>query len=154
MRQSRIRRYLKAGMLPQLRVLEAVARHGSFTRAADELHMAQPTASLHIKKLTETVGLPLLEHVGKRVVPTAAGRALGATCTEIMGALARLDETLSDLRELRSGPDRREHEREHVVPRLLAELCAPPRASKRRSSVARRGVALPGTDDLYVCTHL
>ena len=58
MQQGKIRRYLKHGMLPQLRVFEAVARHGSFTRAAEELYLAQPTVSVQIRKLTETVGLP------------------------------------------------------------------------------------------------
>ena len=56
MQQGRIRRYLKHGTLPQLRVFEAVARHGSFTRAAEELYLAQPTVSVQIRKLTETVG--------------------------------------------------------------------------------------------------
>ena len=55
--QPDIRRYLKHGTLPQLRALEAAARLGSLTRAADELHMAQATASVQIKKLSETVGL-------------------------------------------------------------------------------------------------
>ena len=50
MPQSKIRRYLKHGTLPQLSAFEAVARHGNFTRAAEELHMAQPTVSVHIKK--------------------------------------------------------------------------------------------------------
>ena len=59
MPHSRIRRYLKHGILPQFAVFEASARLGSFTRAAEELHMAQPTVSAQIKKLTETVGLPL-----------------------------------------------------------------------------------------------
>jgi DNA-binding transcriptional LysR family regulator len=103
MQRGTLRRYLRHGMLPQLRVLEAVARHGSFTRAAEELHMAQPTVSLHIKKLTQTIGTPLLEHVGKRMHPTAAGRALCAACEEILSSFARFDDTLSDLRELNSG---------------------------------------------------
>ena len=59
---SSIRRYLKHGMLPQLAVFEASARLGSFSRAAEELHLAQPTVSVQIKKLTETVGLPLFAH--------------------------------------------------------------------------------------------
>jgi DNA-binding transcriptional LysR family regulator len=159
MRQSKIQRYLKAGMLPQLRVLEAVARHGSFTRAAAELHIAQPTASLHIKKLTETVGLPLVEQVGRRVVPTAAGHALGATCTEIMGALARLDETLSDLRELRSGSLRiaASTSEEYVVPRLLAEFVRRHRGIEASIQVLPCAAVLArlaeDMDDLYVCTH-
>jgi DNA-binding transcriptional LysR family regulator len=76
MLHSAIRRYLKHGTLPQLRVFEAAARLGSLTRAAEELHIAQPTASVQIKKLTETVGLPLFEQVGKRVYLTEAGQRL------------------------------------------------------------------------------
>ena len=76
MPQANIRRYLKHGTLPQLRVFEASARLGSFARAAEELHMAPPTASVQIKKLTETIGLPLFEQVGKRIYLTDAGRRL------------------------------------------------------------------------------
>src|SRR5262245_54091177 len=103
MRQSRIRRYLRHGMLPQLLVFEAIARHGSFTRAAEELHLAQPTVSGHIRKLTETVGVPLLEQIGKRVHPTTAGRELYAACREIFRTLEGVEDTLADLRGLAAG---------------------------------------------------
>ena len=76
MSQPDIHRYLRHGTLPQLRLFEAAARLGSFTRAAQELHMAQPTASVQIKKLSETVGVPLFEQVGKRLYLTDAGRRL------------------------------------------------------------------------------
>ncbi len=71
-----IHRYLRHGTLPQLHLFEATARLGNFTRAAEELHMAQPTASVQIKKLSETIGVPLFEQVGKRVYLTDAGRRL------------------------------------------------------------------------------
>jgi len=103
MLQQNIRRYLKHGTLPQLRVFEASARLGSFTRAAQELHMAQPTASVQIKKLTETVGLPLFEQVGKRVYLTDAGQRLYAGCHDVFRALSTLEETLTDMRGLDSG---------------------------------------------------
>src|SRR5262245_4938045 len=103
MRQSRIRRYLRHGMLPQLQVFEAITRHGSYTRAAGELHLAQPTVSGHIRKLTDTVGLPLLEQVGKRVHPTTAGRELYAACQEIFRTLEGVEDALSGLRGLTTG---------------------------------------------------
>ena len=103
MLQPGIRRYLKHGTLPQLRVFEASARLGSLTRAADELHIAQPTASVQIKKLTETVGLPLFEHVGRHVYLTDAGQRLYAGCHDIFRALSTLDETLNGLRAIGSG---------------------------------------------------
>ena len=103
MLQSGIRRYLKHGTLPQLRVFEASARLGSLTRAAEELHIAQPTASVQIKKLTETVGLPLFEHVGRHVYLTDAGQRLYEGCHEVFRALSTVDESLNGLRAMESG---------------------------------------------------
>jgi DNA-binding transcriptional LysR family regulator len=98
-----IRRYLKHGTLPQLRVFEASARLGSLARAAEELHIAQPTASVQVRKLSETVGLPLFEQVGKRIYLTEAGKRVYAGCSDLFGALARLEDTLTDMRGLGSG---------------------------------------------------
>lgn len=101
MRQSRIRRYLKHGTLPQLRVFDAVTRHGSFTRAAEELYMAQPTVSVQMKKLAETVGAPLFEQEGRRIQLTAAGRELHSACEDIFRTLSEVEAALSDIRELK-----------------------------------------------------
>ena len=103
MLQANIRRYLKHGTLPQLRVFEASARLGNFSLAALELHMAQPTASVQIKKLTETIGLPLFEQVGRRVYLTDAGQRLYAGCQEVFRALSTIEETLNGLRATESG---------------------------------------------------
>jgi DNA-binding transcriptional LysR family regulator len=121
MLQANIRRYLKHGTLPQLRVFEASARLGNFSLAALELHMAQPTASVQIKKLTETVGLPLFEQVGRRVYLTDAGQRLYAGCYEVFRALSTIEETLNGLRTTERG-----HLRlavcstgKHFAPRML-----------------------------------
>lgn len=98
-----IRRYLKHGTLPQLRVFEASARLGSLARAAQELHIAQPTASVQVRKLSETVGLPLFEQVGKRIYLTEAGKQVYAGCNDVFHALARLEEMLTEMRGLDSG---------------------------------------------------
>lgn len=103
MPQSKIRRYLKHGTLPQLSVFEAVARLGSFTRAAEELYMAQPTVSVQIKKLGESIGLPLFEQVGRKTHLTDAGRLLYATCEEMFAALTRVEDRFADLRGLKAG---------------------------------------------------
>jgi DNA-binding transcriptional LysR family regulator len=103
MSQPDIHRYFRHGMLPQLRLFEASARLGSFTRAARELHMAQPTASVQIKKLSETVGIPLFEHVGRRLYLTEAGRRLHASCEEVFRVFAALEASLADMRALESG---------------------------------------------------
>jgi len=103
MRQRRIRRYLKHGTLPQFSVFEAVARLASYTRAGEELYLAQPTVSVQIKKLTETIGTPLFEQVGKRIHLTEAGRALHEACRDIFSRLAAVEDRLADIRGLSAG---------------------------------------------------
>lgn len=103
MRLPDIRRYLRHGTLPQLRAFEASARLGSFTRAAEELHMAQATASVQIKKLTETVGLALFEQVGKRILLTEAGERVYTGCAEVFRAFCNLEQALCELRGVASG---------------------------------------------------
>ena len=122
MPHNEIRRYLRHGTLPQLRVFEAVARLRSYTRAAEELHIAQPTVSVQVKKLTATVGLPLLEQVGKRIHITAAGQELYRTCIELFGTLSGMERGLSNLRGLTAGSLRLAvtSTGKYIAPRLLA----------------------------------
>jgi len=103
MSPTNIHRYLRHGTLPQLRLFEATARLQSFTRAAEELHMAQPTASVQVKKLSATIGVPLFEQVGKRVYLTDAGRRLYECCHEVFRVFATLEESLAGMRALESG---------------------------------------------------
>ena len=103
MPQSKIRRYLRHGTFPQLSVFEAVARLGSFTRAAEELYMAQPTVSVQIKKLTETIGLPVLEQVGKSVRLTPVGKELQSVCSEIFATMTRFEKKVADMRGMQTG---------------------------------------------------
>jgi DNA-binding transcriptional LysR family regulator len=101
--QPDIHRYFRHGTLPQLHLFEATARLGSFTRAAQELHMAQPTASVQMKKLSETVGVPLFEQVGKRLYLTEGGRKLYESCQELIRTFEGLEASLAAMRTLESG---------------------------------------------------
>jgi DNA-binding transcriptional LysR family regulator len=103
MPQPDIHRYFRHGTLPQLHLFEATARLGSFTRAAQELHMAQPTASVQMKKLTETIGVPLFEQLGKRLYLTDAGRRLYESCQELIRTFESLEGSLAAMRNLESG---------------------------------------------------
>lgn len=82
----------------QLRALAEIVRRGSFSRAAEALHLSQPAVSLQIRQLEEACGLPLLERAGKRALPTEAGRRLLAQSEP---ALAALDAAMQDLRASR-----------------------------------------------------
>ena len=83
--------------LRQLQIFEAVVRLGGYTRAAQSLHLTQPTVSMQIKKLSEALGLPLLEQVGRQARPTAAGRDVYTTAQEILDKMMALGESASEL---------------------------------------------------------
>jgi DNA-binding transcriptional LysR family regulator len=82
----------------QLKVFEAVARHLSFTRAAEELFLTQPAVSMQVKQLEQHIGLPLFEQVGKKVSLTEAGREMQFYSRAIMQLLDEADEVLDGLR--------------------------------------------------------
>jgi DNA-binding transcriptional LysR family regulator len=98
-----INRFVRHATLRQLQLLEAIVRLGSFTRAAEEMFLTQPTVSMQIKKLTDTVGMPLFLHVGRSVEPTDAGREVYAACRTILRTLSDLEIKLADLKGLKSG---------------------------------------------------
>ena len=94
---------IRHATLRQFQVFEAIYRLGSFTRAAEELFLTQPTVSMQIKKLTDAMGLPLFEHVGRNVEPTEAGNELYDACRSMFETLANLEMKLSDLKGLKRG---------------------------------------------------
>lgn len=94
---------IRHATLRQFQVFEAIYRQGSFTRAAEELFLTQPTVSMQIKKLTEAVGLPLFEHVGRKVEPTEAGEELYSACRTMFETLSNLEMKVSDLKGLKRG---------------------------------------------------
>ena len=116
---------LKHSTLHQLKVFEAVARHHSFTRAAEELFLTQPTVSMQVKQLTKAVGMPLFEQVGKRLSLTQAGEELVKTCREIFEKLDQFEMTVADLKGLKQGRLRVAviTTAKYFVPRLLGPFC-------------------------------
>jgi DNA-binding transcriptional LysR family regulator len=86
-----------------LRLFEAVARRLSFTRAAEELSLTQPTVSMQIKQLADDIGAPLFEQIGKKISLTDAGRELYETTREITDALNRFEMRMADLRGMKQG---------------------------------------------------
>ena len=159
MQQSKIRRYLKHGTLPQLSVFEAVSRLGSYTRAAEELYMAQPTVSVQIKKLTDTIGLPLFEQLGKRVHLTDAGRELYATCQGIFKTLNTAEDNFANLRGLKSGRLRLAASTtgKYFAPRLLAAFVQQHPGIEVSLQIHHRETLLDrmseNADDLYIFTN-
>lgn len=111
--------------LHQFKVFEATARHGSFTRAAEELFLTQPTVSMQVKQLTKAVGLPLFEQVGKKLYLTDAGRELFSTCQDIFSRLDQLEMRVADMKGMKQGQLRLAviTTAKYFVPRLLGPFC-------------------------------
>ncbi|NJM96665.1 MAG: LysR family transcriptional regulator [Phormidesmis sp. RL_2_1] len=111
--------------LHQLKVFEATARHGSFTRAAEELYLTQPTVSIQVKQLTKAIGLPLFEQIGKRLYLTEAGKKLLETCQEIFNGLEQFEMSVADLKGMKQGRLNLAviTTAKYFVPRLLGPFC-------------------------------
>lgn len=89
--------------LRQIQVFQAVAQTENFTRAAELLHMTQPAISMQIKQLEDNTELSLFERQGKRIVMTAAGRAMHAYTCEILAQYQGMIETLKELKNVHQG---------------------------------------------------
>jgi DNA-binding transcriptional LysR family regulator len=79
----------------RLRVIDAVARHGSVTAAAKELHYSQPSVSHHLARLEAETGAQLLQRVGRGIRLTQAGQLLADRAAEIIGRIDAADAELS-----------------------------------------------------------
>ena len=156
MPRAKLRRYFRHGLFPQLIVFEAVARLGSVTRAAEELHLAQPTVSMQIKKLAETLEVPLFEQRGRKLYLTAAGEEVRRLCLEAIDCLSKAEERIAALRAAKPDVLRlaAEPEAQAVAARLLADFCAGHPGVQASLHIADRAELLTrftaAQDDVYL----
>lgn len=116
---------MRHGTLRQLEVFEAIVRYGSYTRAAEELFLTQPTVSMQIKKLTDAVGLPLFEQIGKKIYLTDAGKELHEMNQYIFKCFERFEMIAADMKGMKTGKLRLAvvTTAKYFVPRLLGMFC-------------------------------
>lgn len=147
---------LRHATLHQLRIFLSVARHGSFARAAAAMHLSPPTLSLQVKQLSETVGQPLFEQLGKKIFLTAAGQTLAQACEDIESRMERLSQDLAMLQGVERGSLRVAilTTVKYTVPKLLGSFCvAHPgidvamQVGNRENLLQRLG---SNQDDLYI----
>lgn len=147
---------LRHATLHQLRTFHAVAQHGSFARAAEALHLSPPTLSLQVKQLSESVGQPLFEQLGKKIYLTAAGRTLAAACQDIEARMERLGEDLAALQGVERGSVKLAilTTVKYTVPKLLGGFCAAHPGIDVAMLVGNREMLLQrlanNQDDLYI----
>jgi DNA-binding transcriptional LysR family regulator len=90
-------RLARTTTLRQLQILLTVVQHGSYTRAAESLHLTQPTVSMQVRKLAEAMGAELFETSGRRLVLTREGELLLDAAGDIFDRLSRLEEECQEL---------------------------------------------------------
>jgi DNA-binding transcriptional LysR family regulator len=147
---------MRHATLRQLKVFEAIARLRSVTRAAAELHLTQPTVSIQLRQLTEMVGMPLLEQIGKKLYLTQAGQELQATCRAMFEQLERFEGVIGDLQGTKRGRLRVAAitTAQYFIPRLLGSFFERYPEIELALEITNRGQVLrrlaDNTDDLYV----
>ncbi len=116
---------MRQSTLHQLKVFETVARLTSITRAAEELSLTQPTVSMQIKQLTQNVGVPLFEQIGKKLYLTESGQELLVTCRDIFDSLSRFEMKINDFQGMKQGKLKLATitTTKYFMPRALAPFC-------------------------------
>jgi len=89
--------------LQQLEYFLAAFRHGSFTGAAEELRLAQPSLSEQVRRLEAELGVALFARVGRGLAPTDAGRELRPHAERTLAAAEAARQSVVAVRELRGG---------------------------------------------------
>src|SRR6202045_5517886 len=83
-----------------LRIFESVARHASFSRAAEELHVSQPYVSNQIHELEDKLRITLFRRVGRRVYLTESGILLNRHAKDLLQRIAATERETAELREV------------------------------------------------------
>jgi len=140
----------------QLRLFLALADTGSVSRAAHQCHVTQPTASMQLKEVSDSVGVPLYEVISRRVHLTDAGRDLARTARSIVDEWASFEQKIDATQGLTRGKLRVAvvSTAKYFVPRLLGTFCANyPEIDISLEVLNRDGVVQrlrDNQDDLYI----
>jgi DNA-binding transcriptional LysR family regulator len=113
---------MKNATLRQLRVFAAAARHQSFGKAAQELHLTPPAVSMQIRELEEQVGLPLFDRSTRQVTLTVTGEYLLVYVRKVLATLKDAEDAIARFRGLETGRVSigMVSTAKYFVPRLLA----------------------------------
>jgi len=142
--------------LRQLHLFSALARLKSITAVARHFHVTQPTVSMQMKELAESVGLPLYEVIGKVIYLTPAGIEMQATAQAMLSELEGFQQRIDDIKGFRRGKLTVAvvSTAEYFVPGLLGDFCARyPEVDIALEVLNRNGVIHRlehNLDDLYI----
>ena len=143
----------------QLRLLLALAEHGSITGAARACHVTQPTVSMQLKELADSVGLPLYEKIGQRVYLTEVGQSLVRTARAMVEEWTAFEQEILAMQGLHRGKLRVAvvSTAKYFVPRILGAFCARhPEIEIALEVNNREGIVArlrDNRDDLYILSR-
>ena len=147
---------LRHATLHQLKIFNTLAYHLSVVRTAESLHLSPPAVSIQIKQLSESVGQPLMDQVGKKLYLTAAGEILAQACRDIFTRIETVSQELDSLNNLEQG-----HVRialittaKFFIPRILGKFCEKYPGVEPSLFIGNRKAVLErladNKDDLYI----
>ena len=126
-----------------------MARHGSVSRAAAELHLTQPAVSMQMKQLEDQIGLALIDQIGKKMVLTEAGQELRGRAADIAARMSDLNAAMDGFRDLQRGILRLAvvSTANYFLPRILADYSARHPGVRISLRVANRAAVLSALAD-------
>ncbi|BBB27968.1 LysR family transcriptional regulator [Neptunomonas japonica] len=149
----------RIGTFRQLEILLAVYQTGSITAASKKLFLTQPTVSMQLKKLSDAVGVPIYNHVGRKLVFTQAGLEVINSARDVLNGIERLEMKLSDIQGLKAGTLRLAvvTTAKYFIPHLLGEFLKLYPDIDINFKVGNRQQIMDrlatGEDDFYVFNH-
>ncbi|MCU0939917.1 MAG: LysR substrate-binding domain-containing protein [Burkholderiaceae bacterium] len=131
---------MRGASLRQLKAFATVARHKSFIRAAEELHLTPPAISLQVSQLEREVGLPLFERRGRTVSLTMPGEYLLVYARRILGTLKEAEDAMARLQGAQTGRITigMVSTAKYFMPRLLARFREEHRGVELRMAIGNR----------------
>ena len=153
------RLHSRIGTFRQLEILLAVYQTGSITGASKKLFLTQPTVSMQLKKLSDAVGSPIYDLVGRKLIFTQTGLEVISSARETLDCIERLEMKLADFQGLKTGTLRLAvvTTAKYFIPHLLGDFLQhyPDididfKVGNRQQIIDRLAT---GEDDFYVFSH-
>lgn len=140
----------------QLRLFQALAETGSVSGAARRMHVTQPTASMQLKEMTQVIGLPLYEVIGKKVHLTELGQELASTARVMASTWESFEQRVDAFKGLSRGKLRVAvvSTAKYFMPKLIGSFCRKYPAIDVALEILNRDGVLQrlrdSADDLYI----
>jgi DNA-binding transcriptional LysR family regulator len=143
----------------QLEIFRALVATGSISAAAKDANVTQPTASVHLRDLSEAVGMPLYEVIGRKVYLTEVGKELAKAAQGVRSEWLTFEQSVQGIKGAESGLLRvgMVNTAQYFAPRMLGSFCAArPKVEVAMALLNRDGVIerlRANQDDLYIMSR-